>query len=190
MTLHENVLWRIKIVVFFDFLGVSLVVPLLSSYFRAAGVSTQLYGLISSLYAASQMVGGLAIGSLADILSPRDILILSLLGSAFAYCIVGLSSSLWLLFVSRVVVGLVKQTFTVAATIVSEYSPAQTRAKQIGHISAAATLAFIVGPSVGALLYKHDAKLPALLSSLLFLFTILLVVAVIPRERGAFQGYV
>ncbi|CAN0307900.1 unnamed protein product, partial [Ectocarpus sp. 12 AP-2014] len=112
-----------KILLFVDMLSVALVVPLLSSYFRDLNISTEQYGLMSSAYSLSQIVGGLVLGALSDrALSRRSVLLISFLGSALSYGTIGLSSSLTMLLVGRVVVGLVKQTMTISTAIVSEHT--------------------------------------------------------------------
>ena len=80
-------------------------------------------------------------GSLTDLISRRDILIISFLGSAVSYAAVGLSSDLYVLFGSRIVVGLVKQTLSISTAILSSVceNPLD-RAEQIGHVSATVTL--------------------------------------------------
>lgn len=65
---------------------------------------------MSSAYSLSQIVGGLVLGALSDrAMSRRSVLLISFLGSSLSYGTIGLSSSLDMLLVGRVVVGLVKQ---------------------------------------------------------------------------------
>lgn len=65
---------------------------------------------MSSAYSLSQIVGGLVLGALSDrAMSRRSVLLISFLGSSLSYGMIGLSSSLSMLLVGRVVVGLVKQ---------------------------------------------------------------------------------
>ena len=72
--------------------------------------SNEQYGLMSSAYSLSQIVGGLVLGALSDrAMSRRSVLLISFLGSSVSYGTIGLSSSLNMLLVGRVVVGLVKQ---------------------------------------------------------------------------------
>ena len=103
----------VKIYVFLDMLSVSLMVPLLSTYFKDAGIDSKLYGLISSLYAMSQILSGFLMGVLLDYVSKPHLLLISFLGSAISYFTVGVFQSHLLLFGSRVLVGLVKQTMTI-----------------------------------------------------------------------------
>ena len=172
----------IKIIVLIDFFGVSLVVPLLSSYFRDAGIVS--YGFISSIYFGSQLIGGIFIGFLSDYLRKKDILLLSFVGSIVSYCIVGFSSNAWLLLGSRVIVGLVKQTMTISTAIITELTDSDpiARSSELGHISALITAAFIIGPSVGGILYKYDKKLPALAASLCFVCNIILCIFFLPEK--------
>lgn len=112
-----------------------------SAYFTDAGVSNDYYGFIMSVYYFSQIIGGVVMGSLTDIISRRDILIISFLGSSMSYGVVGLSSNLYILFGSRIIVGLVKQTLSISTAVLSSLceNPLD-RAEQIGHISATVTL--------------------------------------------------
>lgn len=65
---------------------------------------------MSSAYSLSQIAGGLVLGALSDrAMSRRSVLLISFLGSALSYGTIGLSSSLNMLLMGRVVVGLVKQ---------------------------------------------------------------------------------
>ena len=112
-----------------------------SAYFTTAGVSNDYYGFIMSVYYFSQVIGGVVMGSLTDVISRRDILLISFFGSAISYAAVGLSSDLYILFASRIVVGLVKQTTSISTAIISSLCENPLlREEQIGHISAAVTL--------------------------------------------------
>ena len=174
----------IKIMVFFDFLAVALVVPLMSSYFRDAGVDKMMFAYISSTYQIAQLVGGVAIGAASDSLSKKHILLLSFVGSALSYTMVCMTTSTYLLFGSRVLVGLVKQTMTVTTSTISELTAGNTelRTKELGQISAAATFSFVVGPGIGSYLYKSDARFPCLMAAVLFLFNIIACVLFFPSS--------
>eukprot|EP00611_Tribonema_gayanum_P026748 TRINITY_DN6444_c0_g1_i2.p1 TRINITY_DN6444_c0_g1~~TRINITY_DN6444_c0_g1_i2.p1 ORF type:complete len:338 (-),score=126.77 TRINITY_DN6444_c0_g1_i2:363-1376(-) len=190
---QDDLLWKIKILVTIDFLAVAILVPLLSSYFRELNISTEKYGLMSSAYSLSQLVGGLLLGALSDhVVSRRTILLVSFLGSAVSYWLVGVSHSFALLLLSRVVVGLVKQTMTVCTAMLAEHMHSSeekggNRAQQMGRLTACATGAFVVGPIIGSFLYRRHKLLPPLASAALFLLNCALVLALLPPSprRGA-----
>jgi MFS family permease len=176
-------LFWIKVVVFLDFFAVSLVVPLLSAYFRDAGVDTKLYGLITSLYSVSQLFGGVAMGIMSDIISKRDVLLLSFAGSAVSYLLVGTSTSTYVLFGSRILVGLVKQTMTVSTSAISELTEGSTelRSKELGRLSAISTASFIVGPSMGSILYRMDKRAPAVVAAACFVINMIICMVMMPQ---------
>lgn len=180
-----------KIIVFFDYLAVALVVPLLSSYFRDAGVSKMLFAYISSTYQIAQLFGGVVIGAASDSLSKRSILLLSFVGSAASYMLVGLTGNTYVLFGSRVLVGLVKQTMTVTTSTISELTAhdKELRARELGQFSAAATLSFVVGPSAGSVLYKQNPMLPCVCAAALFMVNIVICLIFFPSSlEGADSG--
>ncbi|CAM9991060.1 unnamed protein product, partial [Discosporangium mesarthrocarpum] len=177
----------VKLLVFIDMLSVAVMVPLLSSYFRDLNISAGLYGLMSSAYSFSQILGGLVFGALSDrVLSRKSVLLLSFLGSALSYGLVGMSSSLSMLLVGRVIVGLVKQTMTISTALISEHTTSETRSGELSQLTAAATFSFIVGPSCGSFLYQRSKILPPMVSSSLFLLNYIIALLLLPsKEVGA-----
>jgi MFS family permease len=173
----------LKVLVFIDFMAVALVVPTLSSYFRDAGMNTQSYGLISSLYSSAQLIGGLILGILSDHMSKRSILLLSFVGSGVSYLMVGFCKHYFLLLSSRVIVGLVKQTMTTTTLMIAELTEDNhnLRTQEMGRISAISTLSFVIGPSLGGLLYKYDKRLPAVIACSLFFINCCICLAFIPN---------
>lgn len=174
----------LPLLVMIDMFAVSLVVPLLFQYYKTAGVNQAgKRELISSLFTASQIVGGLLMGILTDakLVKRRTILLLSFGGSAVSYALIAYGGLSALIF-SRVLVGLVKQTMTVTTTMLTRHTTADNRARYMGRLSASSTVAWILGPSVGAVLYKYvDACAPPLVASALFAVNLVLA-SVLLRE--------
>lgn len=175
----------LPILIMIDGFSVALVVPLLNQYYQDAGVtSASLRELLSSLFSTSQIIGALVMGALSDsgILSRKHILYVSFLGSALSYSLI-VYGGMKGLIVSRVVVGAVKQTSTISTSMISTYTTKQERSRYMGRISACATAAFIIGPSVGAYLYKNvDKKAPALLAAILFVLNFILAAILLPEK--------
>eukprot|EP00980_Cylindrotheca_fusiformis_P009084 scaffold1965_cov110-Cylindrotheca_fusiformis.AAC.7 len=168
----------LPLLVFIDMLAVALVVPLLFQYYRMAGItSASQRELLSSVFSFSQIIGGLVLGALSDakILRRRTILFLSFGGSAVAYALIAWGGFNLIVF-SRVLVGLVKQTMTVTTSMLTEVTNEKNRAKYMGRLESSTTAAWIIGPSVGAMLFKYgDEKAPLVFASLLFVLNIVLV---------------
>ena len=123
-------------------------------------------------------------GVLSDTQSKHNILMISLLGSSISYFIVGTSRNVLMLFFSRILVGLVKQTYTIATTVVNEItdnSP-ELRSQELGRLSSISTVSFIVGPSLGSILYSRVSKAaPAQAAACCFLLNAAICVLFIPR---------
>ena len=181
---RERVLLLLKAVVFLDFLGVAFVLPLLQQYYTDASITGRLLGLLSSTFSVAQFFAGIAVGIVADYAPKRDILLISFLGSLVSYAIIGSTTNIYLLFLSRVIVGLTKHTMTitqVAITELTQFHP-ELRFKHTGHISALAQGSFLIGPSIGGLLYRYDKRLPILCSVACFIANVSITYLFIPRE--------
>lgn len=175
----------LPILVLIDMFAVSLVVPLLFQYYKSAGVNDAgQRELLSSLFSASQIAGGLIMGFVTDtrLICRRSLLFLSFGGSALSYALIAYGG-LTALICSRILVGLVKQTMTITTAMLTRYTTRETRAQQMGRLSAASTVAWIVGPSVGAMVYRYvDPRAPALLACVLFVLNILLAAKWLPVD--------
>lgn len=194
-TLLLPITWTLSILVFVDMLAVSLVVPLLFRYYIAAGVSNaNQRELLSSLFNMAQIAGGISLSILRDAycVPSRTLLLASFVGSALSYAMIAYSSSLphssnwgiWILMVSRVLVGFVKQTMTVSTTLLTAATTKHDRAKYMGRLSASSTIAWIIGPSVGGILYKYvHPKAPPLLATALFVVNIFLLLLLLPQNN-------
>ena len=183
-TIRPTIVLRILVVI--DMFSVSLVVPLLHQYYRNAGIeSAQQRELLSSLFSSSQIVGGLLLGALSDvgILSRRKILFLSFAGSSISYALI-IKGGIRALICSRVLVGLVKQTMTVTTSLLARYTTKEERAVQMGLLGASSTVAWVVGPTCGALLYKHvDTSAPPVVASFLFVVNSAIAAMLLPNKE-------
>lgn len=178
----------LPLLIMMDMLGVSLVVPLLhSQYFQLAGVTSAVQReWLSSIFSVSQIVGGLAIGALSDsaVLSRRSTLILSFMGSAVAYMMIR-QGGMAAIVISRVTVGLVKQTMTMTSSIMAHVTEEHERATHVGRLNASFTVAWIVGPSAGAYLFHNVGTFaPIYVSCSLFLLNTAIVLFCLPKETN------
>lgn len=148
-------LGNIFLIVFIDLFGFGLILPLLPYIGVEYGASPGLIGLISASYPAAQMLGAPILGSLSDKYGRRPILLISILGTAIGYVILGLSNAIWMLFLSRIIDGLTGGNISVAQAYITDITDEKDRAKGLGLIGAAFGLGFIFGPAIGGIISQN-----------------------------------
>ena len=159
----------IFVTVFVDMVGYGLVIPLLPFYAREYAAGAALVGLLGSLYAAMQFVGGPFLGSLSDRTGRRPVLVVCLLGASFAYLLLGLAETPSLLFAAVVLAGAAGGTQATAQAYIADSTSPEDRVRGLGLIGAAFGLGLMAGPTLGGLLSLYSLHAPAFAASALAL---------------------
>src|SRR5215211_2869806 len=157
------------VTVFVDMIGYGIVVPLLPFYAGPYASGAVLVGLLGSLYAAMQFVGGPFLGGLSDRHGRRPVLLLCLLGTSIAYLLLGLAQTLASLVLAVVLAGAASGTLATAQAYIADSTAKEDRARGLGLIGAAFGLGLMAGPALGGLLSLHSLSAPALFASALAL---------------------
>lgn len=169
----SHTLFLTQLLVFVDNVCVSAMRTILPYLARDLGVASHSISGLEALYGAGQVLGALVMGRLSDRRGRKSVLLLSFLGSATGNGIAALAS-LWgsstLLFLSRVPVGLSKQTVSASRAVVSDVTrPGEARSTAQAKLFAAMALGYALGPYAGGLLVDHTRpELPALLCAFSF----------------------
>lgn len=169
-TFQFGPLERLWVLVFVDMLAVGLVIPLLPYYASNLGADAVTYGYLGSIYGISQLIGSPLMGSLSDRYGRVNTLIVSFLASVVSYAMMGMAGSLAMLFLSRIPVGVLKQTMSISYAYVSDVTDSTSRAKYLGFLGVAVGVGFIIGPALGGVLSEVSYTLPALVASAMFVF--------------------
>jgi DHA1 family tetracycline resistance protein-like MFS transporter len=140
------------ITVFLDLLGFTIVIPYLYFYAQSLGASEFTFGLLLTSYSLMQFIFTPIWGRLSDRYGRRPILLISLFGSGISLFMFGLASSIWLLFASRIVAGIMGSTINVAQAYVTDITAPDARMKSLGLLGAAFGLGFVLGPAIGGTL--------------------------------------
>ena len=96
------------IVVAFDMFAVGLIVPLLTPFQRELGATPSQIGFLSSLYGAVQILSSPILGYLSDRVSRREVLVICITIGAIGYGLLGIATSLYFIFASRLIVGIAR----------------------------------------------------------------------------------
>lgn len=155
----------IVVTILIDAIGFGIVMPVLPELIMTIGRielsdAVLIGGQMSLVYAAAQFVGGPVMGNLGDRFGRRPVLLASMAGLALDYVLMALAHTLPLLFVGRLIAGLLGASFATAQAALADITPADQRAKRFGMVGAAFGIGFIIGPAIGGVLGGLDARTP------------------------------
>jgi MFS family permease len=106
-------------------------------------------GFLGSIYSLLQFVFAPFWGARSDRLGRRNVLLLTVAGTAVSYLVWVFSGSFLLFIVSRLLGGIMSGNLSVATAAVADVTSRENRAKGMGLIGAAFGLGFITGPAIG-----------------------------------------
>ncbi len=167
----------IFITIFIDLVGFGIVIPVLPFYAEGTkfGATPSQVGLLFASYSVMQLVFAPVLGRLSDKYGRRPILLASLLGTALGFLILGLATTLFMLFVGRIIDGISGGNISTAQAYIADVTTKEDRAKGMGLIGAAFGLGFVFGPALGGVLSRWGINVPFLFAgSLAFANAILL----------------
>lgn len=136
--------------IFVDMIGFTIVLPLLPFYATRLGADASMVGVLIAAFPAAQLVVSPFWGRLSDRYGRRPMILAGLLSSAAAYLLFGLATSLWLLFISRLVQGAGGATTGVVQAYVADAVVPEERTKALGWITAATSAGVMIGPLIGS----------------------------------------
>jgi DHA1 family tetracycline resistance protein-like MFS transporter len=182
---NKKQLILIFIFVFLDLLGYSLILPLLPFYASDFGATLALVGLLGTVNGLGQLIAAPIIGRLSDRYGRRPLLILSIAGTVVGFLLLGFAKSLWMIFLSRAVDGLLGGNTALARAYITDITEPKDRAKSLGLIGAAFGLGFIIGPVMGGFFSQFGLNVPALMAASLSILSLLAVIIWLPESLPA-----
>jgi len=181
MQKNKYALFTIFLIVFVDLLGFGIILPLLPYIAEQYHASPFTIGLLGATYSLFQLLSGPILGRLSDRYGRKKLLALSQAGSALGYLILGLSNSLPLLFMARIIDGVTGGNISIAQAFIADITTKENRAKGMGIIGAAFGLGFIFGPAIGGFLAKYSYSYPAYFATAVSVITVLLTLLTLPE---------
>jgi MFS transporter, DHA1 family, tetracycline resistance protein len=185
----------IFVIVLIGLLGLTIIIPLLPLYATSFGADPFTIGLLGATYPVMQFIGAPILGRLSDRFGRKPILVISQVGTLIGFLILGFASSLWMLFLSRVIDGISGANIATAQAAISDSTNEKNRTQGLGLIGAAFGLGFIIGPVIAFVSlavsdnnYHVPAFVAAFFSALALLLTIFWFEETLPAEqRGQSQ---
>ena len=184
---------------FIGTLGFSIVLPFLVFLVIDFGGNAIVFGILSAIYPAFQLIGAPILGRWSDIYGRKKVLLLSHGGTLAGWIIflfalflpvenlfninsalIGtfvITIPLVVLFLARALDGITGGNVSVANAYLADVSTDVNRSKNFGKIAVSANLGFIVGPAIagilGSTIYKE--MLPVLAALFLSLVTLIVI---------------
>jgi MFS family permease len=192
---------------FIDSLGVGIVLPFLVLVVNRLGGNAVIYGVVGSIYPATQLIGSAVLGSWSDRFGRKAILFVSEIGTMLGWVvflialllprteIATISSPLLgtfmltvpLVFVimSRAIDGLTGGNYVVAEAYIADVTSETERTASYGLMTVMGNLGFTVGPALAGLLggTALAEKLPIVVAIVLSAATALIIAVVLPESH-------
>src|SRR5438270_859484 len=154
-------LFTLMITAFVDMVGLLMIIPLLPFYVKTLGGTGinvlgmhlgvgSISGIIVAAFTVAQLASAPMWGRFSDRVGRRPTLLIALGAAGIAYLIFGFATSLWLLFLSRIVQGAGGGTVGVIQAYVADSTDPKDRARALGWLSATTNLGVALGPVLGS----------------------------------------
>ena len=179
----EATLAMLLSMIFVDALGYGLIVPLLPSLVDTESHRALAVGGVASVYAGMQLVGMPMLGRLSDRVGRRPVLVLSIVGTASAYFVIGLTRSVWAIYLAVALDGLTAGSLTAAQSAIADLWSGHRRTRYLGWLSAAFAAGIVAGPLFGGLFGQIDARLAPLIAGYLAAGNALAVLLLLRETR-------
>lgn len=178
----------IFLTLFIDMVGFGIVIPVLPLYaegsaFRAT--PSQLAWIVG-IYSLLQLICAPLFGRISDRVGRKPVLVVSILGTALGFLILGAAQTVWMLMLGRIIDGASGGNISTAMACIADVTPKENRSKAMGLVGAAFGLGFVVGPAIGGVLSHHiSLSAPFYFAAGLALINAVLVMARLPETLTA-----
>src|SRR5436190_185468 len=143
-----------------DLVGFGIILPILALYGERLGASPTTLGFVVASYSAAQFVCSPLLGRLSDRVGRRPVILLSLFGTAVGSVLTGGATSVWMLFLGRIVDGASGASVSVAQGAVTDVATPEERPHLLGLLSAAFGVGFVLGPALGGISALAGPRVP------------------------------
>src|ERR1700744_3029446 len=178
-------LWIIIGITVLNGIGMTIVMPLfpflLGKYVDAKNVAVAMSALVA-VFAVCTFFAAPVFGALSDRYGRKLILLVSLLGSAIGYVLLGIGGSLWILFLGRIIDGLTAGNQSTLFAYITDSTEPHERGKWFGYLGGAIGLGFMIGPAIGGLFGATSITLPFFVTAGITIFSMLAISLLLPES--------
>ena len=179
----RTVLMIVFTTILIDFIGFSVLIPVLPLYADRLGASPFQVSLILTVYALAQLLFLPAWGWVSDRIGRRPVILVSLLGTVGSFVVLTFAETMAMIYVARVLAGFFAASIGTAQAVVTDVTPPSERARGMGIIGAAFGAGMIVGPMIGGIAATFGDKMPFYVVAALALANFLVAWVRLPESR-------
>jgi DHA1 family tetracycline resistance protein-like MFS transporter len=183
---QQSLAWLVFFVIVVDLIGFGIVIPILPFLSPQLGGGTDDIAFILATYSVAAAIVAPIWGKLSDRVGRRRILGICLLGGAVSHFLLAISDTLWLVYVSRAVAGMMAGGVPVATALIADASTSEQRSRAMGLIGRAFGIGLILGPVIGGVLARSetDFMLPCLVAGVLSVLAAALAFILLPAVEA------
>ncbi|XP_057326857.1 major facilitator superfamily domain-containing protein 9-like [Microplitis mediator] len=153
--MSAKVKW-IYLAAFLDLFAVSLILPSMAAHLKSLGASYFMIGMMTSIYASTQLLSGPIIGSWSDKIGRQKLFVITYLIVGCCYPLIGFINSFYIILLLRATIGIFKHGQVLIRTIVTDQIPIDNQSLLFGHLKSIAGVSFTLGPAIGGHLSELD----------------------------------
>ncbi|MEO6873157.1 MAG: MFS transporter [Chthoniobacterales bacterium] len=172
----------IFLTVFIDMVGFGIVIPVLPLYAEHFHATPLQIGWLTGIYSGMQIIFTPLLGRLSDRVGRRPVLIVSIIGTAIGFLVMGWAGSLTLLFVARIIDGATGGNISTAQAYIADVSTPENRSRSMGLIGAAFGLGFTFGPMIGGIMSRISYGAPFYFAAALAAVNVVLLYFILPES--------
>ena len=171
-----------------DFIGYSILIPVLPHFVRSLGIDAFGIGLITALYALGLVLFLPLWGWVSDRIGRRPVILVSLLGTAVSFVVLAIAHNLGTVLAARFFGGFFGASIGTAQAAITDLTDEHSRAQGMGVIGAASGIGLVLGTALGGVLGAIDPALPFYATAGVAAANFLLAAWVLPESKGAVRA--
>jgi MFS transporter, DHA1 family, multidrug resistance protein len=164
-------------------MGFGMIIPIIPFYIESFGASGSELGILMAVFALMQFFFSPIWGSLSDRYGRKKFLLIGAIGNALSMLFFGLSTQMWMLYISRALAGsLSSATLPTAMAYIGDSTTDEERGGGMGIMGAAMGVGMVIGPGLGGWLAEYSLQLPFYVAAVLSALATVLIILVLPES--------
>ncbi len=164
-------------------MGFGMIIPIFPFYIENLGASGSSLGFLMAVFAAMQLIFSPIWGALSDRYGRKPIILIGVFGFAISNLLFGLSTKLWMLFVSRALAGILSSaTMPTSMAYIGDSTTEENRGGGMGMMGAAMGVGMVIGPGLGGWLAEDSLSLPFFIAAGLSVVALIFVYFFLPES--------